>query len=1011
MEKCVLLIIFSCLLWVSMHAQSAIITNQQQANQQRTIALQLEETEDWDKAISIYKELISFYQKGNNNDQWLKAHIDLLKAYRLKGDYDSAKKVMENCLKSDLFNKIQTSLLKAVAYHQHGITLYQLDFYKKAKNYFQLALEIRKQQIGIDTTLLIKGYHNIGNCNKFLGKYDLALNFLDSALQLNSSYKIDTVRLATTYEVMAQVYIEKKEFDQAENHLFIALVYFQDIYRDEPWLLADFYENITFFYDKFNIPDKVIEFSLKRLEIYSNIEDKEPSDFFGIANSFNSLGAGYQIQKNYPLALSFYRKALRINQKFPIERLGKQAFNWNNIGLIHKLQGNYQQAILAYNNALNIKSNNITKQDKSDFHYNLGKTYYELDDYQRALDSYQKAIILITHNFNNKDYYQNPSINSELVTDKLSLTENLWEKAKTLAALAQKENQLKNLQTAQATYALIEQLLTQIRADFEADKSKAFLIEKARKIYEDALNNTWQLYQLTKTDTLKEKMLHLAEQSKALILLDAFKDLEAKKTAGVAPALLQQEQDLKAKISELAVTIADKEETITIESDTELLQLRQTHLDTKATLEKVVQQMEQQNPQYYQLKNQQNNYDIATIQTDLLQPDQSIIEYLLTDTLLYAFVLFKADITIHQIPIDFPIKDWIDQFRKGIYGDFETNAPTESTANLNDLYVKYSHQLYEKLIAPLGELSSKIIIIPDGILGFLPFDALLKETPSSKDFYQMSFLGYDHQLSYGFSIQALMEVTKSKNKGNGQWLGFAPSFASDIQMIVRNSRSSLGPLLHNQEEVEKVSDLMSSNLPPYLHLSATKETFLAQAPPYSYLHLSSHAMMNDKNPDNSFIAFTQTNQQLDSSQLLYVRDLYNQSLNADMVVLSACETGIGKIYQGEGLISLARAFTYAGAKSIITTLWKVNDRSTTQLMIDFYRELIQEKDKDEALWLAKRQMVDQGIYAHPYYWAGFIPLGNMSAIEMGYGVNWWWIGGGALIIGFLLIFFFKKSKR
>ena len=93
-------------------------------------------------------------------------------------------------------------------------------------------------------------------------------------------------------------------------------------------------------------------------------------------------------------------------------------------------------------------------------------------------------------------------------------------------------------------------------------------------------------------------------------------------------------------------------------------------------------------------------------------------------------------------------------------------------------------------------------------------------------------------------------------------------------------------------------------------------------------------MMNDKNPDNSFIAFTQTSNQLDSSELLYVRDLYHHPLNADMVVLSACETGIGKIYQGEGVISLARAFMYAGAKSIITTLWKVNDRTTTQLMID-----------------------------------------------------------------------------
>ena len=168
------------------------------------------------------------------------------------------------------------------------------------------------------------------------------------------------------------------------------------------------------------------------------------------------------------------------------------------------------------------------------------------------------------------------------------MAEYLWEKAKALTALSAKENKEKNLLAAHTTYELIEKLLSQIRADFEADKSKQFLVEKARQIYEDAIKNTWQLYQLTEADSLKEKMLQLAEKSKAIIMLDAFKNLEAKKVAGISAELLSQEQSLKETIAQLELEIAAKEKIIKEESDSKLISLRQKHLDTKGALEKVV---------------------------------------------------------------------------------------------------------------------------------------------------------------------------------------------------------------------------------------------------------------------------------------------------------------------------------------------------------------------------------------------------------------------------------------
>lgn len=142
--------------------------------------------------------------------------------------------------------------------------------------------------------------------------------------------------------------------------------------------------------------------------------------------------------------------------------------------------------------------------------------------------------------------------------------------------------------------------------------------------------------------------------------------------------------------------------------------------------------------------------------------------------------------------------------------------------------------------------------------------------------------------------------------------------------------------------------------------------------------------MNDKNSDLSYIAFTQHGDSTNQEELLYLRELYDLEIPADMVVLSACETGIGELQNGEGVISLARGFTYAGAKSIITSLWNVNDQKTADLMVDFYRNLKEGQQKDNALANAKRSYLQQtsGNLAHPFYWAGFIPIGNMDSIEL-----------------------------
>ncbi|MCB0617025.1 MAG: CHAT domain-containing protein, partial [Phaeodactylibacter sp.] len=164
---------------------------------------------------------------------------------------------------------------------------------------------------------------------------------------------------------------------------------------------------------------------------------------------------------------------------------------------------------------------------------------------------------------------------------------------------------------------------------------------------------------------------------------------------------------------------------------------------------------------------------------------------------------------------------------------------------------------------------------------------------------------------------------------------------------------------------------------------ATRERFLADAPHYSIIHLATHAKANDEEGEYSYLAFTEIPDSL-QNELLYAKDLYSLRLQAEMVVLSACESGVGELRRGEGVISLARGFSYAGAKSLVTTLWRVSDRESAVLMQLFYRQLKEGKPKDEALRVAKLQFIDQnnGARAHPFFWGAFILSGDMAPIAV-----------------------------
>ncbi len=353
--------------------------------------------------------------------------------------------------------------------------------------------------------------------------------------------------------------------------------------------------------------------------------------------------------------------------------------------------------------------------------------------------------------------------------------------------------------------------------------------------------------------------------------------------------------------------------------------------------------------------------------TKFVQSDQTIIQYGQTLDSVLAITLDSHG--TRTIMID--SKKSIDSLTKLYFSSIS------DPGNIN--YRSTSSLLFNKLINPLNIKTEKIIIIPDGELVYLPFGSLLYDESD-----KMSFLEHKYIISYQLSMRLLFNILKRKVKSVG--LGaFAPTFDADPSMLyatVRGSMEDADTLFHlpnAQKEVDQICKLWNT-----IPISPSKVNVLNALSDLQIFHFSGHAISYADSPDNSFLALGSNIN--DSGQKLILKELYEVDCNNEMVVLSACETGVGALAKGEGVLSMARGFIYAGAKSVISTLWPANDQSSAAIMNVFYKELKKGNAKDEALRNAKLAYLEKADpkFRHPYYWASFIPVGDMNPLVYQY---------------------------
>lgn len=690
------------------------------------------------------------------------------------------------------------------------------------------------------------------------------------------------------------------------------------------------------------------------------------------------LGSAYENLHQYDSSIYFFEQAKRAYVNLGDEEMVNNA--QNNLSIPLRKLGRYTQALQVLQGSLRKHQaafGQAAHPAQARLHDNLGEVYLAKGEIRTALWHFQQAIANVVPFSTEAPLAANPSRQAiEDLADKEALLTYLRDKARAWQAYYQQEKQETHLEQALATLSLADYVVDLMRAEHLDAESKLFWRKQVHQIYEEGLSICYALGDV-------KQAYYFLEKSKAVLLLDALMEMDTRKW--IDPDLAEQEIALHEQL------ITWRQALPTTPQDAGI---RRNMLNAQNRLQGLRDTIREQYPEYYDLR-----YKTAQIPLEdfLAQMGEhsATIQFFWGDAYIYVLPVGAAQTQLYRVATR-QIKPLLFQYLS--YFDRSASILEQPLA-----YQQVAHQLYQLLLAPLvPQLSvKKLILMPDGLLHNLPFEALITQIRADAMLGEWSYFQQKYHLSYAYSATILakqMQANPSREKEGEQILGLAP-FAD-------SGNEDWGALTHSGDEIEGIAGLQLAGRYK-VGGPANYDYFLQHAPDFGVLHLSTHAAVNAK-AGEPFIDFNDAR--------LYLRDLYRLQLPANLVVLSACQTNLGELKRGEGVMSLNRGFTYAGARSLISSLWKVNDRATAQIFAQFYQQLKQGVSKAEALQAAKAAyLTNQNLpdeEKSPYYWAGFIYYGEDSPLvlrQAGWGGNTWLLLAGLAVVAGL--FFGIRQKK
>ncbi|MDH4219239.1 MAG: CHAT domain-containing protein [Candidatus Aminicenantes bacterium] len=615
----------------------------------------------------------------------------------------------------------------------------------------------------------------------------------------------------------------------------------------------------------------------------------------------------------------------------------------NNIGTVFLYLDNFSDALRFFEHGYEIATEILNHEAISMILNNMGTVYLYKKNHKKALSYYLKSINIAV---------------------RIKGSHILWE---AYFGLGKCYENIGQIDEAVDYYQKSIQEIDNVRSFILTDTFKVGFVRDKIHVYESLINLLFKQGNDSSSFDKNKKIFNIVEKAKAR----AFLEVLEKSTAEIQEELSTELRREKQKISNESKKgggeynqIKNDYVLFPSEIPTEELEARNVILPEPCHLEQV--------------------------QKELLDQRTALIEYFLGERQSFVFIIEKNDYEIFPLPprdeIRKSVKGYIKEISDPPRGKFRGNFAAE--------------RLYRQLLFPLeknlNDSVEHLIIVPDGLLYYLPFEALIAE--SINKFSTSKFLIEKYKISYAPSSSSLLFLKKKKARtqpsksilaiGNPSYeleeisKNASKSSSRIYREIYENQGFDFSPLPYSKREIKEISKFFKKEHKDIFLGNEAREDLIKRIPleDYQIIHFACHGLHDEIFPFRSGLVLS-LDGDMNEDGFLLVHEIYNLKLIADLIVLSACQTGKGKLENIEGVLGLPRIFFYCGARSVISSLWEVNDKSTAKFMSYFYKYLSVGNSKSQALRMAKIKML-KSEYSHPFYWASFVLYGDFSPVPI-----------------------------
>ncbi|MGB1243094.1 MAG: CHAT domain-containing protein, partial [Chitinophagales bacterium] len=906
--------------------------------------------------------------------------------------------------------------------------------FKKALEYGHKSLEIMTNESETRTLDLVDLYKVMGSLYVKMESPNQAIEYLNKGLEIGrKSWGDFNANFAPVYNYLGLAYSRKTDFSQAILYAKRALQIQQKMLGTYHIRTVVSYLNIGGYHTLQGNREKALKYLQEGLRIGLKTFQK-PNTV--LVKTYGHLGAEYERQYDFDKSLVCYNKSIELQLQVMGEHHYDTIILYKSVGSYYSNIQDHVSALQYWEKALKIAKNLLGEKHviTTLIYFSKAKHFFQRNDFEQALQCFQKSCISVCFEYSNLNFYDSPSF--EETYNILILFKILNRKALCLHAFVNLQGEdRQGMEAVLETYQLAMQTMIHVRQSFRTNEAKFDLIKSANSLFEGGMK-------ASKALSLSESMYNFGEQAKANLLLSSMQDSLAKIASKIPKALLQKEKSLQIQLTFLDKTI-QKEEAKNEKKDTETLKESQNaFFEHHQKYAQLIEELEQDYPDYYQLKYETKTASIEEIQKSLSE-NQVMVSYFVGETHFYIFLITPDlfEILDYDKPDDF--EELIEAFLQAIQ-QHQLETYCQTAFRLHRLLMK---EVEAFLIDPFADNNifgeedddatnnKQLIIIPHGILNYVPFEALLCSDATSiiegldvneNPYHHLDYLLLHCEISYHYSATLwhyLLTTRGGRAAINNDFVGFAPVYQLDNkekQEAFVEAAKEVGewatrsealrrdgtwtPLPHSKVETENIAGLFADEgleAQVFLNEKATKERFRKMAEKSRFLLIAAHGVVNDKHPKLSGLVFFPTidesripnieppisNNESQTSDyeppitkrqtdcILSMEETYHLNLQADLVVLSSCESGIGTLAKGEGMMAVNRGFLYAGAKNVVSTLFKVYDKPSGLLTQYLFEGILERKDYTAALREAKLRLLKME-KVDVKSWCGFVLIGG-----------------------------------